>query len=361
MSTQTDIVKRRQILITIAVVLAMGLVLFFHRFGGDRLPPPELVRRFAVFGTVGEIKLWQTPMLTAASEAAEEVIDYFEKLHHTINVFDPESELSQLNQTAYEQPVECSDMLWDILIAAKQAHQQTDGLFDVTIGSLMQLWGFYQERHEWPSEQEVQQALEPVGMEQITFYPEDQAVSFGHPDTRIDLGGIAKGYALDQAVEILRRHGITTGIVNLGGDLVCLEAPHNTPGYKIGIRDPQQPGQHLDEIIVQQAGVATSGDYLRFREIEGRTVGHIVNPKTGITQTRVLSVTVIAPTALEAEIQATAIVVGGLPKAEEWVRQAPDRQVIIAYRDQDDIIQIEYLPENHPPDLVRLIHQPNSP
>ncbi len=343
-SPSAKIQVRRMIMGVVAVLAAVVVLRMSHRLFEER-PPPEYIRHFSIFGTDGSIKLWRTPGPDEVDKGYAAVLEYLRELHDTINVFSPESELSRLNRTAYEEPFECSDLLWDILAAARRAHAQTDGLFDVTVGSLMEVWGFYEERDQWPDDDEIATALAPVGMDKVIFDEASKSVRFTHPGTRIDLGGLAKGYALDRVAALLREHQITTGIIDLGGDLLTLAPLTPGEGYPVGLRDPQSRWRLLEVLQVAEMAVATSGDYENFREIEGRTVGHIVNPKTGMPARQIVSATAVAPTGLEAEIEATAMVVAGVERARRWVEKGEGRQAVVIHYNQDGEIEVAQFPE----------------
>lgn len=330
----------------ITVLIIVSAIAFFIISPKRKEPFPEYIRSYPIFGTTARIKLWHTPKSDAANKSLRKVKSYLQQLNNTINVFDPESELSRLNATAYEQPFECSDMLWEILQAARKAYYQTDGNFDVTVGPLIDLWGFYDERDQWPSEEEIEKAANKTGLDKVKFDHEQQSVRFTLPEMSIDLGGIAKGYAIDKTGEILKKHGIRYALIEIGGEILTLEHPEESQGYRIGIRNPKDRKHYLAEIKTENKGIATSGDYENYREFNGRIVSHIINPKTGMPVENILSVTVIAPTCLEAEIQATSLAVGGLDAAQDYIQEkGKSRQVVFAQRTENNEIEIKFIPE----------------
>jgi thiamine biosynthesis lipoprotein len=298
----------------------------------SQVPGPTLVQEFDVFGTHAVLQLWGDR--TVCQNAADAVEHRMLELHDQINLFDEDSELIQLNQAAFDAPFECSDELWDLLETARRAYDETGGSFDVSVGPLMSLWGFNKKQKTYPAPEQVEKALQAVGLDKIRFDNARHTVRFTHPDTYLDFGGIAKGYALDLAVAIAREHGVDTGIIDLGGNIYCLE---NTPGdiesYTIGIRDPQWTGELLETIELRDQAVATSGNYENFIMLDGKFVHHIVDPRTGYPVPNTASVTVIADEGWVSDVFSTAIFVRGPEFAEHLLKIRPTTHVIFVRSD----------------------------
>jgi thiamine biosynthesis lipoprotein len=292
------------------------------------IPGPTLVHEFDVFGTHAVLQLWGDR--TVCQHAADAVEHRMLELHDQINLFDEDSELIQLNQTAFDHPFVCSDRLWDLLKTARQAYDETGGAFDVSVGPLMSLWGFNKNQKTYPAPEQVEKTLQAVGLDKIRFDDARQTVRFTHPDTYLDFGGIAKGYALDLAVPIVLEHGIDTGILDLGGNIFCLEnTPGNIDSYTIGIRDPQWTGELLETIELRDQAVATSGNYENFIMLDGKFVHHIVDPRTGYPVPNTASVTVIADEGWVSDVFSTAIFVRGPEFAEHLIKIRPHTRVIL--------------------------------
>ena len=293
----------------------------------SNIPGPTLVHEFDVFGTHAVLQLWGDRAV--CDQAASAVEDRMLELHDRINLFDEDSELIQLNQTAFDSPFECSDELWDLLETARRAYNETGGAFDVSVGPLMSLWGFNKKQKTYPTPEQVEKTLQAVGLDKVRFDDARHTVRFTHPDTYLDFGGIAKGYALDLAVAIAREHGVDTGIIDLGGNIYCLE---NTPGdiesYTIGIRDPQWTGELLETIELRDQAVATSGNYENFIMLDGKFVHHIVDPRTGYPVPNTASVTVVTHEGWVSDVFSTAIFVRGPEFAEHLIKIRPTARVI---------------------------------
>ncbi len=264
----------------------------------------------AILGTYARVKFWAEP--ERAERACSQVFEQLNSLHRTINIFDPDSELARLNQSAAAAPFTCSDLLWDILMAARQGHGLTRGIFDPSIAPLMAVWGFHRDRDSLPSEQEILEARDLIGLDKVEFNETARTVRFSKPGMRLDLGGIAKGFALDLAMATAKRVGIECGVIDLGGNIYCFSVP--PPGkaaYTVGIRNPFDRNRLLSTVTLLDKCIATSGNYENFRQLQGRRVTHIIDPRTGNPVAGVASTTVITPRGVDSDVFSTAVFIGG--------------------------------------------------
>ena len=300
------------------LVLALGIgVAVRHGPGRDpsELAPDPYERQFAVLDTYASLKFWApTGKAEAAADAvAAELLAF----HELINIFDETSELSRLNLSAAAEAFVCSPALWRALTAARRAYEDSGGAFDVSVGPLMKLWGFHRRRNTLPSDAEVASCLASVGLDKADFDDEAKTVRFTAPGMSLDLGGIAKGYALDLVSETVRTQGVRRGLIDLGGNIRCLdEPPPGRTAYSIGVRHPFANDELLGTIDVLDCSIATSGNYEQFVELEGKKVSHIVDPRTGRPVANVASVTVVTPAGVDSDVFSTAIFVGGDAVAE---------------------------------------------
>lgn len=201
-----------------------------------------------------------------------------------------------------------------LLLESRKAYAFSDGAFDITSKPLMDLWGFYQKRGgSLPTELEIAEAQSRVGLNKVIFNDDDRSVKFTVPGMSFDLGGIAKGYAVDRAFEAVSKFGIRRGVINLGGNLRLFpEPPPGRNAYRVGVRNPENKSELLEETLeLCNVSLSTSGDYERFVTIGGVQYGHIMNPVTGRPTQGTHSVTVIAPSALLADWLSTAIFLQG--------------------------------------------------
>jgi thiamine biosynthesis lipoprotein len=226
-----------------------------------------------------------------------------------MSTYRPDSEISRLNARAARQPVELSPITIQVLREAKRFTRLTDGAFDATYAPLRTLWRRAQDQRELPSEAALQKALSRVDSSGLVL--EGNTARFAREGMEVDLGGIAKGFAIDLAIEALAREGATSALVDVGGDIRVLGRRRDGEKWKIQMRDPR-PEKHASIVLrLEDAAVATSGDYARFLRIGDRRYSHIIDPRSGHPVENVPSVTVIAPDALTADALATSANVMG--------------------------------------------------
>ena len=307
----------------IACVLVLVALFFVCR---GRRPKVDSVT-FMVFNTVCKVTVYGD---VKANKAYQEIIQRMGALHNLINAYDTESELSRLNSAAFQEAFHCSDELWAILCAARQAYADTEGAFDPTVGPLMKLWGFHGKRNTIPTDEEMASALAKVGLDKVVFDDEKHTVRFSRDGLSLDFGGIAKGYACDIVAEVLCSQGIQTYMIDLGGNIQLSELPpKGLKLFKVGIRDPNNKEQILKVLELKGCSIATSGNYERSRVIDGKRIGHIMDPQTGRPGEFHASVTAITPRGVDSDIFSTAVFVRGEPLARKLADKHPDTSFLI--------------------------------
>jgi thiamine biosynthesis lipoprotein len=245
----------------------------------------------------------------SAGKIAFSEIKRIEKL---LSKYDPASELSELNNSGRLKVN--PDTLY-IIERAKYFWEKSDGAFDITVAPLMDLWGFTDKKYRKPTQTEVERVLGVVGSDKIIIDKEKSVVELKIPAMKLDLGAIAKGYAVDCAIKRIKGNGIKNCLINAGGDIYCLGDSYGVP-WKVAVQDPRKSGL-LDNLELKDAAVATSGDYAQYFIKDNKRYSHIMNPRTGYpSDSGVVSVTVIAPDCLTADALATAIFVLGKEKGE---------------------------------------------
>lgn len=206
---------------------------------------------------------------------------------------------------------------------ARKIYLDSEGAFDLTVGILTEIWGFRSKSYRVPQKEEIKGALKFVGLEKIVEKDNQLVVPEG---VIIDWGGLAKGWALDQAFQALQKEGISRGFINAGGDLICFGKNPDNQAWKIGIKHPRESG-FLGVLEISDLAVATSGDYQRYFEIKGIRYHHIFDPRTGFPARGKQSVTVIGPEAAICDALATALFV--LNDASKLLSLYPDYGAII--------------------------------
>ncbi len=203
-----------------------------------------------------------------------------------------------------------SPLVLNLYDKALQVYQDSDGFFDITVAPLTRLWGFIDKRYQLPSPEEIEKTLRIMGMDKIK---KENGRLVLLPDMELDWGGIAKGLGIDLAAEALKKLGITRSFINSGGDLFCWgKNPSNQP-WKIGIMHPRNKG-YLGVLSVSELGVATTGDYQRYFEIDHIRYHHVLDPHTGYPSRNKQSVTVVGPQALYCDALSTALFASPHPK-----------------------------------------------
>jgi thiamine biosynthesis lipoprotein len=238
--------------------------------------------------------------LQAAVEAAFEEV---RRLDQLLSNYRPQSEWSQVNRSAADGPVKVSKELFDLVAASIQYSRASDGAFDITVGPLMKVWGFYKGSGRFPHRAEIRGAMARVGYENVILDPEAHTVRFRRSGVELDPGGIGKGYAVDRVVEILKERGVQSGLITAGGSTIYgIGAPPNEPrGWDVTIRNPKEPEKSVEEVHLKDESMSTSGNYEKFFRIRGKVYSHIMDPRTGYPAAGMLSVSVIAPRALDSE------------------------------------------------------------
>jgi thiamine biosynthesis lipoprotein len=192
--------------------------------------------------------------------------------------------------------------LFQLLSACVEYSRQSEGAFDISVGPLMKVWGFYKGSGHLPHRAEVRGSLTKVGYRNILLDAVNRTVRFARPGVELDPGGIGKGYAVDRMVDVLRRDGIASALVSASGSSIyALGSPPGEAGWKVRIRDPKNEAKTVTEVTLKDESMSTSGSYEKFFRAEGRIYSHIMDPRTGFPADGMLSASVIAPRTLDSE------------------------------------------------------------
>lgn len=257
---------------------------------------------------------------TQAENAARAAFRRFGELDAMMSDYNPDSELMRLCDKAGD-PVSVSPELFAVLWRAQEVAERSQGAFDVTVGNLVQLWRKARKTHVFPSQAERKEALALTGWRKMTLDERRQTVHLAVPGMRLDLGGIAKGYADDCAIKVLRRHGIRSALVSAGGDIVVSSPPPNETGWRIEIENPAPDAPKF--VILANRAISTSGDKFQFVEFNGKRYSHVVDPRTGLGLTEHWTGTVTAHDGLTSDSLSTAVTVLGAERAArllKWYR-----------------------------------------
>jgi thiamine biosynthesis lipoprotein len=269
----------------------------------------------ATMGTTYSIKVVDPPAQLQRETLETQVNEELAALVGKFSTFDPQSELKRFNHSRRTRWIPASAEMVEVLREARRVSESSGGAFDVTVGPLVDLWGFGPPRggDRIPSGPELERLLSHVGYRKLEARNDPPAIRKLDPDLRVDLSAIAKGYAVDQVAQLLETRGISRYLVEIGGELRGLGRNGNDEDWRIGIETPSDTAPGLRTIIsIDHTGVATSGDYHNYFLKDGQRYSHEIDPRTGKPVTHMLaSVTVISPRTMHADAMATALMVLG--------------------------------------------------
>jgi thiamine biosynthesis lipoprotein len=282
-----------------------------------------------------------------AKRAAKAAFDRVAVLNQIMSDYEPKSELSKLSNLAGSgKAAKISEELCSVLDRAQALAAQTGGAFDVTAGASVQLWRRARRVKQLPPQYALAKALKTVGFRSLKLDAKKCIAELTGSGTRLDLGGIAKGYALDEALAVLKKHDLRQALVSAGGDIVAGTAPPGKEGWRvalIGLREEVKP----EFLWLTNAAVATSGDLYQFLEVDRTRYSHIVDPRTGTALTEQRLVHVLAPDAITADSLATAMSVLGPSKGLRLVTDDKRYGARVAFRGALGQVQVVESPVFH--------------
>jgi thiamine biosynthesis lipoprotein len=257
-----------------------------------------------------------------AERAAHSAFQRIEDLNGIMSDYDLESELSKLSRSSGQgRAIPVSADLWRVLERAKKLAEESHGAFDVTVGPYVNLWRMARREHRLPEAARLDRARRSVGYQKVKLDPSRHTVELLARDMRLDLGGIAKGYALDEALNVLEKHGIRRALVSGGGDMALGAAPPGKKGWRIELAPLDVTNAPPAEfVLLKHAGLATSGDLFQRLEIDGKRYSHIIDPRTGTGLTDHSLVTVIARDAMTADSLTKVVSVLGPREGLQFIR-----------------------------------------
>jgi thiamine biosynthesis lipoprotein len=282
-------------------------------------------------GSTFEITLY-APDSQTARRGFDAAFSRIEQLNDVFSDYESDSETSRLSGMApMDSPRVVSADMWAVLRSSLELNERSNGAFDVTVGPLTRLWRRARRRRQMPSQERLQAALKAVGRGNVQLDETAKTVQLTAAEMRLDFGGVAKGYAADQALKALQAAGIARALVNGGGDMVLGAAPPDRAGWRVGVAplNPQDAPSHVLELV--HCAVATSGDAWQFVEIGGIRYSHIVDPRTGLGVNQRSSVTVVAGDGMTADSLASAVSVLGPAEGLKLVEQTCGASCLIVW------------------------------
>ena len=296
----------------------------------------------AEMGLPFRVSLYAADEATAKA-AADAAFERIAVLNSILSDYDSDTELSRLSMTSGQgKIVPVSSALWKVLSRAQEFAELSGGAFDITVGPLVNLWRRARRMQEMPSAQAIEEMKARVGYRNLRLDPAHHTAELLLPEMRLDLGAIAKNYAIDQAIALLRQRGITRALVGGSGDMTASDAPPGQPGWRIEVAPLDTPDAPPAQIIyLKNRSIATSGDMFQRVEIGGKRYSHIVDPHTGIGLTDHALVTIVAPDGMTANGLSTSTCVLGPERGLKLVEQIPGAAAHIVRKPGDKVEFVE--------------------
>ncbi len=286
-------------------------------------------RDAAIMGTRIAVELWATDQ-TQADAGIEAVLAEMRRVDMLMSHYKPESQLSAINAQAAQGPVKVDPELALLIARAGEFSVLTDGAFDITYASVGYLYNYRD--HVKPTEAQVSAGLPAVDYRHVVVDREASTVRFTQPGVRIDLGGIAKGYAVDRAIAILGAMGIDHATVTAGGDSRIAGDRFGRP-WVVGLRHPDDKEKVIARVPLEDSAISTSGDYERYFDEDGQRYHHIINPRTGHSAGEVRSVTIVGPNATMTDGLSTSVFVLGPERGMALIERLDGVEAIIVRPD----------------------------
>jgi FAD:protein FMN transferase len=281
-------------------------------------------------GTICKI-VFYAPDAAFADTASQKAWKKIDELNEILSDYDENSEIRRLSDSSgVGREIRVSKILYDIIESSMEFSRLSRGAFDITVGNYVQLWRRARRQSIFPTKEQLAKAKKATGYQKIKLYPQKQAVELKVKGMRLDVGGIGKGFIADEVLKLLDSLGISSALVDLGGDISISNAPPQQEGWRIETGYKDKSGQFVSrELTLKNCAVATSGDLYQFASLGGKRYSHIINPKTGVGLTESSQVTVIAPNGTAADALASAVSVLGKRKGMRLAQKLKNITVLM--------------------------------
>jgi FAD:protein FMN transferase len=275
----------------------------------------------------------------SASHAADAraALAVFTRVDSLMSNWTTTSEVARINREAAASPSPVQPEVAGVIARSLEVWRGSDGAFDITVEPLIRAWGFLGGKPHVPEPEVAAEAYRHVGATKLEFDAAARTLRFKEPGVRIDLGGIAKGYAVEVAAETLKARGVTDALVDLTGNMMALGHPAGAEGWRIGIRDPRDRMPYFARLTLRNEGISTSGKYEQFVAANGTTYGHIMDPRTGRPAQGLISVTLVANSAYTTDAWDTPLFVLGLADAKRKAKERNDIAAVLVEPGADGV------------------------
>jgi FAD:protein FMN transferase len=260
----------------------------------------------------------------------ESAFDEVDRIDRLMSHYKADSPLSRLNREADKEPVAAGAELFAFIAEALRYSRESDGAFDITVGPLMKTWGFFRGEGRFPSDAELGEVKQRIGYRHVVLDPVAKTIRFDRPGMELDLGGIAKGYAVDRVVALLRAHSVPAALVSAGGSTVYgLGAPPGQRAWDVGVQDPVDSRKTALTVPLKNRALSVSGSYEKSFEVDGVLYSHIMDPRTARPVQGVLSVAVVTRTGTEGDALDNVLFVQGVDLARASVARVPGAEAFL--------------------------------
>jgi thiamine biosynthesis lipoprotein len=318
-----------------SVIILLATIFSFGCTLGNISPPEPYKETQFLMDTIIEI----TAYGPNAEKGVKAAFAEFKRIHDLSNNFDANSQVSVVNQNAGKSKVVVDSDLINMVQHSNELSDKLDGVFDVTIGPLTNLWGIGHKGDFVPSQAEIDKLLPLVNYKMVELNATQNTIYLPKPGMMLDLGGIAKGYAADKAIEALKANGVTSALINAGGDVRVIGNKPDGKPWRIGVQDPRNSDGISAKIsLTEWDTMETSGDYQRYIVKDGVRYSHIIDPHTGRQPREISSVTIVNNNSGDGDILGTAVFVLGVDRGLELLKQFPGNEAIVVTTDGKIIV-----------------------
>jgi thiamine biosynthesis lipoprotein len=269
-----------------------------------------------------------------AEKAAEDAFAAIERVDNLMSDFKDDSDIGIVNKEAFQRPVQVSDLTFEVIQRSIGFSKLSDGAFDITVGPLVALFRREKETQTAATKEEIEQAKSKTGYEKLVLDETNRTVRFTVEGMKLDLGGIAKGYGVDKAIEAVKKDGVLGAMVDIGGNIRCFGTPaKGKKTWVVGIQNPDLENEKdaglVMKLNITSESISTSGDYQQFVIIDGKKYSHIIDRKTGTSKEELSSVTIITDNATDADALSTTVTVMGTEKGMALIETLPNTEAIL--------------------------------
>lgn len=266
---------------------------------------------------------------------ATDAFNALDALERNISSWIPTSDTSRINEVAHRKPVSVGSDVFDLFLNSALIHRQTNGIFDITIGPLIELWREPLANHSRPSSEALQRTLNVIGMDRVTITQTGRSISFQKPGMRVSFGGIGKGLALDRMLPVLKTHGIKNALLS-GGDssMYAMGAPPGETFWKIGIYNPYNAKEEVEIVHLRDQALSTSACYQHLSGVTGEPCG-IFDPRTGLPVENMMSATVITSTGMWSDALSTTFYIMGVDETRNYCTKHPEVHALLVPNPED--------------------------